>query len=67
MWCISIEYSDYVHSFGGLVGDLQRGKDLRLVQGMCPGSSSGRAAAHKAGDLSSNPGPGAIFSFNILT
>ena len=30
--------------------------------GMCPDSSSGRKPARKAGDLGSNPGPGANFS-----
>ena len=42
-------------------------RDLQLAQGMCPGSSSGRAPAHKAADLGSNPGPCANFFLNILT
>ena len=34
---------------------------------MCSDSSSGRAPACKAGDLGSNPGPGANFFLTILT
>ena len=41
---------------GGLVGDIVRERN----------SSSGRAAARKAGDPGSNPGPSANFSLDIL-
>ena len=48
------------------LGRVQRERDLWLIRDMCPDSSSGRASARKAGDLESNPSPGANFSLNIL-
>ena len=48
---------------GGLIGDIDREINLRLVRGMCPDSSRGRAQARKARDLGSNPGLGARFFF----
>ena len=46
--------------------DTDRERDMQLVRSMCPGSSSGRAPVRKAGDLDSNPDPGANFYLSIL-
>ena len=61
----SIRCSDYIHSSGGLGGDINRER-LADSLGMCPGSSSGRVAASKAEDMGSNLCPSTNFSLECI-